>query len=138
MDSKDYFTDTVRMQCIGPGFGVGFLYRRELPSNETGSAAAVRVAAGDSEIVLGREVKGERSAIANREFLQNAMAVPSIVITESFAQQGSAEALSRVIKLSTNGLSKPLEAVLKSCEGSNFLNGTGVKFLDGADPWGRR
>jgi hypothetical protein len=116
-DDKEYRTSSVRLWCVGAGLKVWFVYRRDAPSNEIGAATVIRVAAGNKELVLGPETKGasERSTIANWEFLQNAMAVPSIMITEASMSQGDVEGRSHVIKLSTNGLSKVLGQLQKGC-----------------------
>jgi hypothetical protein len=139
-DGKEYRTSNVRLWCLGAGFGMWFVYRRELSLNEIGVATAIRVAAGDGEIVLGREAivvgreakggSGQRSARANWEFLQNAIAVSSIVITETFTPQDNAEGWSREVKLSINGLSKALEQLRKDCGEPNFIDAPAVKFLD--------
>lgn len=116
-DDKEYRTSSVRLWCVGAGLKVWFVYRRDAPSNEIGAATVIRVAAGNKEFVLGPETKGasERSTIANWEFLQNAIAVPSIVITEASTSQGDVEGRSHVINLSTNGLSKVLGQLQKDC-----------------------
>ncbi len=132
-DDQEYRTSNVRLGCVGTGFGIWFAYRRELPSNEIGVATVIRVAAGDRELVLGPGTKGVsdlRSAITDREFLQHAVAVPNIVIIETFAPQDNGSGWSREIKFSIKGLSQALLDLQRVCSGPNFLDAPAVKFLD--------
>jgi hypothetical protein len=125
-DGKEYRTSRVRMACVRGGSRVAFEYWRELASNEVGVATAVRVTAGESELMLGdggpigRE--DVRSALTGAVFLRNAMASPSIVVVEAFTPT-DAPGWSREVKLSTAGFSKALEGLLKEC--GKLLEGTG-------------
>lgn len=157
---KEYRTGTVRLWCVGGAFGIALAYQRELPANEIGGASVIRVTAGDSELVLKRDeataASGRRSTSAaleilskfavkvsepppgserwstsaGRDFLRYATVAPSIVITEDPVPQGSGPGLSRAVKLSTNGLSKVLEAFQKRCGEPDFLSPQGVRFLN--------
>jgi hypothetical protein len=118
-DGKEYRTGSVRMRCLGAADRIWLGYRREVASNEIGAATVVRIAAGDSDLMLqGVEGKGAtdlRSGMASTEFLRNAVTVPSIVITETFTPAGNATGWSRVTKLATNGLPKALDELRKDC-----------------------
>lgn len=159
-EGKGYRTSTVRLWCVGGAFGVALAYQRELPANEIGGASVIRVAAGDGELVLKSDettaASGRRSAgaaqeilskfavkvsepppgserwstSAGRDFLRYATAAPSVVITEDPVPQGSGLGLARAVKLSTNGLSKVLEAFQKRCGEPDFLSPQGVRFLN--------
>jgi hypothetical protein len=156
---KDYRTTNVRIWCTGGGGGLRFVYQREPSSEETGLSPVVRLAAGDSsytlragetkgasggerartngeviaafEIESGRAKAGseQQSAAVGWEFLRNAIAAPSIVMTETAAPQAST-ASSRVVTLSTSGLSKALEPLQKNCGEAKFQDTPAVKFLD--------
>lgn len=128
-DGKEFRTTNIHLSCAGPaGFGVWFGYQREVPTNEVDVATSIRVAAGGREFVLGLRRKGPndyRSAIADREFLQAAIAVPNIVITETFSPH-DAENWSRQVKLSTDGLAKALDEVPTDCSWPRFLSPVGA------------
>jgi hypothetical protein len=156
---REHRTSTIHLWCTGSGYGLSFAYRREIPEKED-APPVIRVAAGESEYVLkdartrtsrapnwskAQEVLSRfvvasrepapgnerRSTLASLDFLRNAMAVPSIVITEEPTGEGAGPA--RVIKLSTNGLGKALEPLLQECGAPpKFLDAPAVKFLDGA------
>jgi hypothetical protein len=165
---REQRTSSIRMWCIGGGMGIWLVYQRELPSNEIGTAAVIRLAADDSEYVLkdGRGTAGsaqrstsiaqevlrqfvvsvrapsygreERSASASLEFLRNAIAAPSIVITESLTPQADGSSSSRVVKFSTNGLSKALEPLQKNCGEAKLQDAPAVKFIDAPGVRGSR
>jgi hypothetical protein len=127
-DGKEFRTTNVRLWCAGPGFGVWFGYQREVPTNEVDVATSIRVAAGGREFMLGLGTKGPndyRSAIADREFLQAAIAVPDILITETFSPQNAAS-WSRQVKLSTDGLAKALDEGQTDCSWPKFLSPVGA------------
>jgi hypothetical protein len=135
------------------------VYQREPSSDETGLPPVIRLAAGDSsytlragetksatggergrtsgEIIAAFEIESGRAkagseqqfAAVGWEFLRNAMAAPSIVITEAAAPQGST-ASARVVTLSIGGLSKALEPLQKNCGEAKFLDPPAVKFID--------
>jgi hypothetical protein len=131
--TNEYRTGNVRLWCVGAGFGIWFVYRRELTSNEIGVATTLRVVAGDREFVMGggaRNATDERSARTDWEFLQDAVAVPDIVIIETLAPQGNAEGWSYEVKLSTKGLSPALAELRKSCGELTFFDAPAVKPLD--------
>ena len=129
-DGKEYRTGSLRMRCLGAADRIWLGYRREVASNEVGAATVVRIAAGESELMLhGVDGKGAddlRSGMASTEFLRNAVAAPSIVLTETFTPAGSAAGWSRVIKLTTNGLSKALEELRTDCVKSVRPDAAGV------------
>ena len=132
-DDQEYRTSNIRLGCVGAGLGIWFAYRRELPSNEIGVATVIRVAAGDRELVLGPGTKGAsdlRSAITDREFLQHAVAVPNIVIVETFVPLDSGSGWSREVKLSTKGLPQALQDLQRVCGAPSFRDAPAVKFLD--------
>jgi hypothetical protein len=53
-------------------------------------------------------------------FLQSVMAAPSLVFTEEAAPGDTAKIRSRETKLSTTGLSRVLDGVLKGCDGAKL------------------
>jgi len=118
VDSKEYRTTNLRVTCAVMRPGTRLVYLRELASNETGVSTVVRVAVGNSVLVLQSEVaKGAndvRSVIADQEFVRKALANGSIVFIESFSPQNAQE-WSREVKLSTTGLEQALDTSLKSC-----------------------
>jgi hypothetical protein len=127
---KELRTTNVRLACAGPGFGVWFVYRRELPTSEMDVPTSIRVAAGGKEFLLGLGAKGphdQRTAIADREFLQAATAVANIVITETFSPHDT-DNWSRQVKLSTDGLAKALDDVQTDCGWPKYLNPIGASF----------
>ncbi len=129
-DGKEYRTGSLRMRCLGAADRIWLGYHREVASNEVGAATTVRIAAGDSELVLqgvdGKGANDLRSGMASTEFLRNAVAAPSIVLTETFTPAGSATGWSRVIKLATNGLPKALEELRADCVKSGHPDAAGV------------
>lgn len=130
VDGKEFRTTSVRLSCAGPGLGVWFVYRRELPANEIDVPTSIRVAAGGREFLLGLGTKGpndQRSAIADREFLHAAIAMPNIVITETFSPH-DVESWSRQVKLSTEGLARALDDVQTDCGWPKYLNPIGASF----------
>jgi hypothetical protein len=149
-DSKEYRTSGLRISCIAGGAAIWLVYEREPSPKEMGSPGAVRVAAGANEYVLERsEVPGsllqsvpenhrmigrlvveigqakagseQQNVAITWEFLRSAAAASSIVITESFAPQGSGSAASRVVKFSTDGLSKAVGHLQKNCGQAKVL-----------------
>lgn len=161
---KDYRTTNVRIWCTGGGVGLWFVYQREPSSEQTSHPPVVRLAAGGSsytlrtgetkgesgrergrttgEIIAAFEIESGRAkagseqqfAAVGWEFLRNAMAVPSIMITEAAAPQGST-ASARVVTLSTRGLSKALAPLQKNCGEAKFQDPPAVRFIDA--PGGR-
>lgn len=71
-----------------------------------------------------------QSVVVSWEFLRGALAVPRIKITESFTPHANGSDWSRVVEFSTNGLSKALGSLQKSCGEAKFLDAPAVKFLD--------
>jgi hypothetical protein len=162
---KDYRTTNVRIWCTGGGVGLWFVYQREPWSEESSLPPVVRLAAGDSsytlragetkgangqerrtsgEIIAAFEIESGRAkagseqqfAAVSGEFLRNAIAAPSIVMTEAPAPQGAAS--SRVVTFSTSGLSKALEPLQKNCGEAKFPDAPAVKFLDAPGVRGSR
>jgi hypothetical protein len=153
---KDYRTTNVRIWCTGGGLALWFVYQREPSPDETGLAPVVRLDAGDSSYTLrtgetkgasgGRKTSGEiiaafevesgrakagseqQFAAVSWQFLREAIAAPSIVMTEALAPQATAS--SRVVTLSTSGLSKALEPLQKNCGEARFQDAPAVKFID--------
>ena len=129
VDGKEYRTGSVRMRCLGAADSIWLGYRREVASNEVGAATLIRIAAGDSDLVLqgvdGKGASDLRSGMASTEFLRNAVTAPNIVITETFTPAGSATGWSRVIKLATSGLSKVLDELRRDCAKSTRPDATG-------------
>jgi hypothetical protein len=156
---KDYRTTNVRIWCTGGGVGLWFVYQREPWSGETALPPVVRLTAGDSsytlragetkgasggergrtsgEIIAAFEIESGRAkagseqqfAAVGWEFLRNAIATPGIVITAAAAPQAST-ASSRVVTLSSSGLSKALEPMQKNCGEAKFQDAPAVRFLD--------
>jgi len=164
---KDYRTTNVRIWCTGGGVGLWFVYQREPSWDETGLAPVVGLAAGDSsytlrtgetkgasggekgkttgEIIAAFEVESGRAkagseqqfAAVSWQFLRDAIAAPSIVMTEAPAPQASPTS-SRVVTLSTSGLSKALEPLQKNCAEARFQDAPAVRFLDAPGARGSR
>jgi hypothetical protein len=116
---RDYRTTNVRIWCTGGGVGLWFVYQREPWSDETGLPPAARLVAGDSsytlrageakgasggekgktsgEIIAAFEIESGRAkagseqqfAAVGWEFLRNAIAAPSIVISEAPRRRGA-------------------------------------------------
>ena len=156
---KDYRTTNVRIWCTGGGVGLWFVYQREPSSEQTSHPPVVRLVTGDSsytlrtgetkgesgrergkttgEIIAAFEIESGRARVGSEqqfasvgwEFLRNAMAAPSIVITEAAAPQGSNPS-ARVVTLSTGGLSKALEPLQKNCREAKLQDAPAVKFID--------
>ena len=99
-----------------------FVYQREVPSGEIGYAVFVRAVVGDSDLVLWRGPKKEATELwaiqVNPQFLRNAVAEPSIKVTEKFTPKDSAQSWSREINFATGGLSKHIDGVVKACDGA--------------------
>lgn len=116
VDGKDYRTTRIRVGCLGATV-VTFGYRRELAADEIGVPTVVRISAGDREFVLWGRPKddaAELAATTDAKFVRNAMAAPSIVVTEAFTPP-NAPSWSRETRLSTGGLAKASEGLLKDC-----------------------
>jgi hypothetical protein len=125
-DRSEHRTVGVHFRCL---LGQTWLvYQRELPSNEIGYAALVRIVAGESDLVLRRGPKKETSEMwlmpAASRFLRNAVAAPSMVFTEDVIPSGNSQIWSRETKLSTAGLSNAIDGVVKSCDGARLPEAT--------------
>jgi len=116
---KEHRTAGVHFWCFQER--IWLIYQREAAPNDAGSAAFVRVAAGESELALrfGKDgAEGEMwMALAGVPFLQSAMVASNLVITEGIAESENARLGSRELKVSTAGLSSAMGGVLKGCEG---------------------
>jgi hypothetical protein len=121
---SEYRISLVRVWCASGGW-IRFLYRRELPSNEIGVASTIRVVIGDSDIVgEGRQTAGatELGHSSDLQFLQNLIAAPAIVITETFAPLENAPSWSRAVRFSTTGLAKALGESQNNCTGRETID----------------
>jgi hypothetical protein len=102
---------------------IWLVYQREA-SGEARSVAFVRIAAGESELLLryGKEVTTSEMwmAPADATFLNKAMAAPNLSVTEGMAASENARLASREFKISTAGLSSAMGSVLKGCEGAKL------------------
>ena len=141
-DGKEYRSSNMRMLCLGAADKIWLGYRRDVATNEVGVATVIRVAAGDSQLVLqgvdGKGASDLRSSMVSADFLRNAISAPSILVTETFTPAGGETAWSREVKLSTNGLSKALSELQKGCGERKFLDAPAVKYLDAPDVSRRR
>ena len=103
---------------------VWFVYQRELPQGEIGYAALVHAAAGGSDLTLRRGPKKEANELwaiqAEPDFLRNVMTAPNLVVTEQVTPKENSQVWSRAIKLSTGGLSKHIDGVVKGCDGAKL------------------
>ena len=100
-----------------------FVYQREMSSGETGHAAFVLAAVGDSDRTLSRGPQKEASELwaihANPQFLRNAATEPGIKVTEWVTPKDSAQAVSREIIFAIGGLSKHIDALVTACDGAS-------------------
>jgi hypothetical protein len=117
-DSADYRTSVLRVGCKTAG-RIPILLRRELSPSETGASSVVNVTVGEGTFKLdGRVSRGAievRYGSTGAEFLQDAIAVPYIVITETLTAPAQVPGRPREIKLSTKGLAKALDELPRDC-----------------------
>ena len=57
---------------------------------------------------------------AEPDFLRNVMTAPNLVVTEQVTPKENSQVWSRAIKLSTGGLSKHIDGVVKGCDGAKL------------------
>ena len=98
---------------------VWFLYRREMPPDETGHATLVRAAAGDADLMLIRGPTKEVSELwaiqLHPHFLHNVLTEASIKVTERVRPKEGSRLGLREINVVTGELSKHIDAVVHGC-----------------------
>jgi hypothetical protein len=117
-DGKEHRTVSVQFRCVRGRLWL--VYQRELPPNEVGYAAQVRVVAGENGLGLHRGPKKQASEIwgapLSTPFLQAARTTPNLVFTEDVIPSGHSQVWSREIKFSSAGLSNLIDGVVKGCD----------------------
>lgn len=114
--SGGFRTSGLQIWCFDSRVWV--IYLRDLPSGQRGAMSSIRIAAGGNELPLhyGQEMGGRELwlAPASSDFLRAATAASSVLVIETVAP-GSARHGTDFLKLSTTGLTKPLESLQKEC-----------------------
>jgi hypothetical protein len=117
----EFRTTNLRLACAEIRPGTSIEYQREAASNETDVSTVVRIAVGSDVNMLQRTtpMRGDDryQALADRQFIQKALAAGAIVVTETFSPRNS-RPWSRQIRLSTGGLEQALRTPLKNCGAS--------------------
>lgn len=120
-DGTELRTTNMRMTCAESRPATSIEYQREAGSNEIGVSTVIRVAAGSDVRALQRKTptRGDDryQTLADRQFVQKAIAAGGIVVTETFSPR-HARPWSREIRLSTVGLEQALRTPLKNCGAS--------------------
>jgi hypothetical protein len=113
------WTGVFRLWCVDAGPGVWFTYQRELLRDEPRSPALAYVNVDPRVLVLSRETirlsRRDRGAITSWDFLEYAMTVPTLVITEVPSWRNEVTDGPRVFAVSTEGLPKELAELKRSC-----------------------
>jgi hypothetical protein len=122
-NGKEFRTSVIYLSCAMPS-GVGIIYSRGLASDEAGAARPVRLTIGKRTIAFRPNVSVKRIdafdtggsfqtriAYAPFEYFETGAAAGSIDITETKPKDAS----SRVIKLSTQGLSASIKTLRQRC-----------------------
>jgi hypothetical protein len=137
---KEYRTSLIRMSCASPGrLLIG--YYRGLASDELATAPSIEMVFDDRKVALSDKVSvskmdsidtggsfDSRITYEPLKLVEAAAARDSIDIIESDSP-GSA-ASPRIIKLPTEGLSKALESLRKTCGERKFFDAPAVESLD--------
>jgi hypothetical protein len=117
-DGRELRTTNLRMTCAQDQPATSIEYQREAGSNEPGVPAVVRIAAGTDVKTLQRTTPTRRDdryqVLADRQFVQKALAAGGIVVTEMFSAH-NARPWSRELRLSTAGIEQALRTPLKNC-----------------------
>ena len=117
-DGREFRTTNLRMTCAEGRPATSIEYQREAGSNEIDVSTVIRIAAGSDVKTLQRTAptRGDDryQTLADRQFVQKALAAGGIVVTETFSPR-NARPWSREIRLSTAGLEQALRTPLKNC-----------------------
>ena len=117
----EFRTANLRMTCAEGRPATSIEYQREAGSNEIDVSTVIRISAGSEVRTLQRTTptRGDDryQTLADRQFVQKALAGGGIVVTETFSPR-NARAWSREIRLSTTGLEQALRTPLKNCGAS--------------------
>jgi hypothetical protein len=117
-DGTEFRTTNLRMTCAQGRPATSIEYQREAGSNEIDVSTVIRIAAGRDVRTLQRmtPMRGDDryQTLADRQFVQKALAAGVIVVTETFSPR-NARAWSREIRFSTAGLEQALRTPLKNC-----------------------
>ena len=117
-DGAEYRTTNLRITCAQGRPATSIEYQREPASNEIDVSTVIRIAVGNDvrTLQMTRRMRGDDryQTVADREFVQKALAAGGIVVTEMFSPR-NARAWSRQIRLSIAGLDQALRTPLKNC-----------------------
>ena len=120
-DGTEFRTTNLRMTCAESRPATSIEYQREAGSNEVNVPTVIRIAAGTDVKMLQRTtpMRGDDryQTLADRQFVQKALAAGGIVVTETFSPR-HARPWSREIRFSTVGLEQALRTPLKNCGAS--------------------
>ncbi|MCC6775224.1 MAG: hypothetical protein IT537_01085 [Hyphomicrobiales bacterium] len=118
-EGKRHRTSALILGCAGAGPSFWLAYRRERQSSEGGTPAAVRIAAGDAELVLSSAATTPsvelRGLVMSPDFLLKAIATDNLVLTELLSMPKGGQSTKREARISTAGLAKAAEPVERSC-----------------------
>jgi hypothetical protein len=111
-------TTNLRITCAQSGPETSIEYQREAGPNEIDVSTVIRIAAGNDVRTLQQTtpMRGDDryQTLADRQFVQKALAAGRIVVTETFSPR-NARPWSREIRLSNAGLEQALRTPLKDC-----------------------
>src|SRR5262249_49899419 len=117
-DGTEFRTTNLGMTCAESRPATSIEYRREAGANESGGSTVIPIAAGTEVKTLQRTTPARGDdryqTLADRQFVQKALAAGGIVVTETFSPR-NARAWSREIRFSTVGLEQALRTPLKNC-----------------------
>lgn len=137
---KQYQTTVIRLSCAGPG-RVGLGYLRRLASNEIGAARSIELLVDGGKLSFPHEASiskidaietggsfETRYTSAALAFFEAAATRDRIEIVESDSMDPTTSP--RIVKLSTDGLSKALGRLKEACGERKIPDGPGVESLD--------
>ena len=137
---KQYQTTVIRLSCAGPG-RVGLGYLRKLASNEIGAARSIELLVDGGKLSFPHEASiskidaietggsfETRYTSAALAFFEAAATRDRIEIVESDSMDPTTSP--RIVKLSTDGLSKALGRLKEACGERKIPDGPGVESLD--------
>ncbi len=120
-DGTEFRTSNLRLTCAESRPATSIEYQREAASNQIDVSTVIRISAGSDVKTLQRTTRtrgdDKYQALADRQFVQKALAAGAIVVTESFSPR-NARPWSREIRFSTAGLDQALRTPLKNCGAS--------------------
>ena len=120
-NGTEFRTTNLRITCSEGRPATSIEYQREAGSNEIDVSTVIRIAAGTEMKTLQRTTPARGDdryqTLADRQFVQKALAAGGIVVTETFSAR-HARPWSREIRLSTVGLEQALRTPLKNCGAS--------------------